>query len=233
VRALSSSGLLDLWDRGFPLHPLDQGLAALSAAYPETPHVALAEWPLGRRNRALAELRASWFGPRLEGLAACPQCGENLEFELDTRSLTELEAPATGPIVVNGTSFRLPTSRDLAGAARETDPRSAAIRLLEACLLDENQRPTWSDDDLEEIGDQMAAADPLAETQLTLLCPQCGHTWADTVDIGIFLWAEIDARARRLLQEVHTLGSAYGWTEGEILSLSERRRAVYVRMVQA
>ena len=32
--------------------------------------------------------------------------------------------------------------------------------------------------------------------------------------------------------EVHTLASVYGWTEREILSLSEPRRAFYLEMVR-
>jgi hypothetical protein len=228
---LSSSSMLDLWDRGCQLHSLDQGLLALSVGFPETSYQTLADWPLGRRNRALAELRWSWFGPNLEGWAACPQCTEKLEFQLDARSFTALEAPGPEPVVVNGRSFRLPTSRDLARAAGETDPQSAALRLLEACRLEEGE--ALSDDDLEAVGEKMAAADPLAETRLSLVCPNCGKQWEDTVDIAAFLWADIDARARRLLREVHTLGSAYGWTEREILSLSDRRRAVYLGMAQA
>jgi hypothetical protein len=133
--------------------------------------------------------------------------------------------------MVDGRSFRLPTTRDLARAAGEADPQSAALRLLEACRLEEGE--ALSEDDLEAVGEKMAAADPLAETRLSLVCPNCGNQWEDTVDIAAFLWADIDARARRLLREVHTLGSAYGWTEREILSLSDRRRAVYLEMAQA
>ena len=136
---------------------------------------------------------------------------------------------------MNGRSFRLPTSRDLARAAGETDPQSATLRLLEACRLslEDAEGEALSLDDLETVGEKMAAADPLAETRLSLVCPNCGNQWEDTVDIAAFLWADIDARARRLLREVHTLGSAYGWTEREILSLSDRRRAVYLEMAQA
>jgi hypothetical protein len=233
MQVLSSSSVLDLWDRGSQLHSLDQGLLALSVGFPETSYHALGDWPLGRRNRALAELRWSWFGPNLEGWASCPQCAEKLEFQLDARSFTALEEPGPEPIVVNGRSFRLPTSRDLARTAGETDPRSAAVHLLEACRLEGGEGSALSDDDLEEVGERLAAADPLAETRLSLVCPKCGNEWDDNVDIVTFLWADIDARARRLLREVHTLGSAYGWTEKEILSLSDRRRAVYLGMAEA
>ena len=47
------------------------------------------------------------------------------------------------------------------------------------------------------------------------------------------LWAELEAVARRLAMEVHTLASAYGWSESEILSLSDARRRLYLEMVSA
>jgi hypothetical protein len=42
---------------------------------------------------------------------------------------------------------------------------------------------------------------------------------------------ELNAAATRLLHDVHTLASAYGWSEGDILAMSEARRARYVAMV--
>jgi hypothetical protein len=78
----------------------------------------------------------------------------------------------------------------------------------------------------------MALADPLSETRLTLECPKCGNRWEDTLEFAAFLWAEIEARAKRLLFEIHTLASAYGWTEAEILALGDRRRATYLEMVR-
>ncbi len=235
MRVISNSDFLDLWERGFGLHPLDQGLLLLGAALPETPYESLADWPLGRRNQALAELRSTYFGWSLHGYTSCTQCREKLEFEVDSRAFVrqagDTEAKLREPIVVKGHSFRLPTIRDLALATQETDSYSAAIRILEACRLDAAESATWSEEDLEEVGQSMAMADPMAEILLNLRCPACDHESNPTLDIAAFLWAEIEARAKRLLFDVHTLASAYGWTQKEILSLSEQRRALYLEMV--
>ena len=258
MRSLSDSDLLNLWERGLRRHPLDRALLALSQVFPETTYDRLADWPLGRRNQALAELHCMYFGQKLQGWISCASCGEKLEFELDGRVITadelnnDLGSRSDEPIVVNRGTFRLPTSRDLAKAAQETDPRLAAISIVENCRIAPGQSPrmstdsgetsgqvpdlrseSWSDEDLEEIGERMASADPLAETRLTLHCPKCENDWEATLDIVSFLWTEIEARARRLLLEIHTLASAYGWTETEILSLSENRRARYAEMVQS
>jgi len=124
-------------------------------------------------------------------------------------------------------------NRGLAAILQETDPHQASMRLVDHCLLDASAPHSWSDAELEEIGERMALADPQAETRLTLHCPECAHAWGETLDITSFLWTEIEGCARRLLFEIHVLASAYGWTEAEILSLSPHRRACYLEMVQA
>ena len=232
MRALSDSGVLDLWERGTRLRPLDRGLMLLAAAFPETPDEAPADWPLGRRNSALAEWHCAMFGPKLEAWINCPQCGERLEFQMDARSLIAREgSSANDRVVVRGRSFRLPTSRDLARVAAEPDPAGAGLRLLESCCLDADGAEHWSEQDLEEVGERLAGADPLAETRLELRCPNCPAEWHETLDIAEFIWTELDAKAKRLLHEVHTLASAYGWTEAEILGLSDPRRSCYLSMV--
>jgi hypothetical protein len=237
MRALSSSDCLNLWESGTGLHPLDQGLLALSAALPGTPPDTLADWPLGRRNMALAKLRCSSFGPRFLGWTACCRCGEKLEVEIDGQLLaggaTDRVQNSEEPIVVNGRSFRLLTTRDLAKAVQETDVDRASIRLVESCHLKTGESPDWSPEDLEQIGQMLAMADPLAETRLALRCPACENEWEENLDIVSFLWREIEALARRLLWEIHALASAYGWTEADILSLSEHRRALYLEMAQS
>jgi hypothetical protein len=197
----------------------------------------LADWPLGRCNRALAQMLASWFGAEsgadLQGWVACPRCREKLEFQMDSRPLTEAPEPSPeGPVTVNGRLFRLPTSRDLARAVREPELGLAAMRLLESCHLQGGSSES-SVEDLEDAGEQMARADPLAEIRLTFHCSNCGHEWEETLDLGAFVWAKIETLAKRLLREVHALASAYGWIENEILSLSEARRSFYLQMVEA
>jgi hypothetical protein len=233
MQTLSNSDLLDLWDRGSRLHPLDQGLLLLCAIHPEEPFSALADWPLGRRNSALGQWRCATFGPDLQGWTACPQCDEKLEFSMDGRSLLgPLESSPAGTLTSRGHSFRLPSSRDLARAADESDPSQAAVRVIEACCLDADPVQNWSEEDIEQIGEEMALADTMAETRLTLFCAKCSAQWEESLDIVAFVWSEVEAVAKRLLREVHTLASAYGWSEPEILALSDVRRFCYLGMVR-
>lgn len=158
-----------------------------------------------------------------------------MEFELDSRALLgdSSDGPADGIVSVNGDSFRLPNSRDLVHVAAESDWQTAVIGLLQRCRIDTAMAPTWSDEDVEAIGEAMEAADPAAELQVALCCPACGDEWNASLEPVSFLWAEIEARAKQLAWEVHTLASAYGWTQTEILGLSPARCALYLEMVLA
>jgi hypothetical protein len=242
VRALTQADFLALWERGKTLHPLDWGLLAVHAANSEAPPDSAADWPIGRRNRALAEMRLACFGPALRGWTFCRQCAEKLEFQLDGRLLAESQVPAPGEtVVVNERTFRLPTSRDLAKIAAEHDPIAAAMLLLGRCRVDgrataeDQEAPTteWTEEDIDAVGEKMALADPLAEIMLHFDCPACGTSFEESLDLPTFLWGEIEARAQRLLLAVHTLAMAYGWNEAEILSLNAARREFYLEMVRA
>jgi hypothetical protein len=74
-------------------------------------------------------------------------------------------------------------------------------------------------------------ADPLADVELRVKCDECGTEQVAAVDIGGHVWSEIDAWARRILADVHTLAQAYGWNEDEVLSLSPQRRRRYLELV--
>jgi hypothetical protein len=233
MRALTSSACLEVWERGRRLHPLDRGLLALSFAMPEAPTEDFADWPLGRRNEALLELYCCFTG-RFEAWISCPRCGEKMDLELEARDFLEESGNATRTTVIIGRrEFRLPTSRDLAAVASENDLRAAASRLVERCLLKGGESAALTDAEIEHIEQQMAAADPLAEIRLSLCCPSCSFVWEESLDVATFLWAEVEVRGRRLLGEVHTHARAYGWTEAEILSLSNSRRSLYIEMNSA
>lgn len=236
MRALSSSDLLYVWEHGAGLHPLDRGLLALSAAFPEVAAATLADWTLGRRNQALIELHCSLFGSALEGWAACGGCGQKMEFEIDSRTLVNESVAGTNPepnVFFKNQRFRLPTSRDLAAAVQQKDVAAAALCLLERCRAGTEQPVPWTVEDIEQAGEKMAMADTLAEIRIALCCPSCGCQSIETIEMVSFFWSKIEARVKRLLCEVHAIASRYGWTEAEVLSLSPARRALYVEMVQA
>ena len=78
----------------------------------------------------------------------------------------------------------------------------------------------------------LASRDAGAELLIDLTCPACAARWQRVLDVAGFVWTELEARAQRLIGDVHALASAYGWTEGEVLALGDARRAAYLAMVE-
>src|SRR6202012_4085549 len=89
MKPLNNRDFLQLWEQGSSAHPLDRCLLTLRAALPDTSPSTLADWPLGRRNQALAELRCLCFGARMRAWIACERCEEKLEFDLDGREFAQ------------------------------------------------------------------------------------------------------------------------------------------------
>jgi hypothetical protein len=221
---LSAAATLDLWQAVEGRDPVGRSLAlaAVSGRDPEE----LAALPLGRRDALLLELHA---GEALAGTAACPACGEQAEFAVDTGELLARGEAVPQPAPVESVVWRPPDSRDVAAAAATRDAEAAERVLLERCTGSADLPPELR----AAVARAMAEADPLAEVLVEVSCPACGEGFVADLDISAFVWAELRTRARRRLQEVDALARAYGWTETEVLALGDRRRAAYLELAEA
>jgi hypothetical protein len=251
MRSLSATEVLQVWERGQGVAPVERALDLLAAASPGTPAQEFARLPLGQRDSLLLALRQATFGPRLSIYAECPRCGDRLEFEADTREILSgsglelsplaLEEKSSGGLELEGLSlrFRLPDSRDLAAVEKSPSPAAARRILIERCVIEarrgEETLPPAElpADALARLGEALAQADPLADVTFDLTCPSCAQRWLLAFDIAMFFWSELQSLAKRLLREVHLLARAYGWREGDILALSAARRQTYLEFVQS
>jgi hypothetical protein len=229
---LNPARLLAVWESGARRHPIDRALLLYALAAPQVDPESLADRSLGERNAAILALRTAHFGRPLAAWIDCAHCGERMEFELDPAQLPEPPNALPAPVHVGAYRFLPPTSRHLAIAANTDDGEAATLALMRACL--DGDVP--SDDTLSAMidaaGEALDAADPWADIALDLPCPACGQAMSASFDIAAYVWDELDTRARALLDDIHTLATAYGWTEPEILALSDTRRAAYLDRVQ-
>jgi hypothetical protein len=229
--------LLDLWEQGTALGPVDRALALAEAAGAEV--AVLRGRPYGRTNAGVLALREAMIGPDLAATASCPGCGTRVEFAVGAAGLRAQVASVDGGAVEAGeyvVDWRPPTPDDLLEAAGAVEPGWALRRrcLVVASAAGGRVDPATAPADLLDRAEAaMAEADPLAEVLVGLTCPECGVTFESDLDLGSFVWAEVEARARRVLQEVDTLARAYGWTEGDVLGLSESRRSAYLQLAVA
>jgi hypothetical protein len=232
---LAPQHVLSLWEEGRVRHPIDRGLLLFAAARPDLSADRLADLSLGERNVALLRLRRATFGPEIHAYVDCPSCGERMELALrvDMFLPSDSETQPVGELETHGFRFRLPTSRDLASLLDHADVTSAAEHLLDRCCVARpagvaTTSPPGSRDRVEAA---LEAHDPCANVELSLACDSCAHAWTAPFDIATVLWDELEARARGLLATVHALARAYGWSERDVLALSEQRRAAYLAMV--
>ena len=231
MHALAGSELLTLWERGARRHPLDRGALLAAAARPDWPVDAIADLPLGQVNASLLQLRSATFGPRIDGHADCPQCGQRLAFTLDTAQLLAATTADDSPrdAEAEGLRLRAPCLRDLAAVASAADAAEAARALLARCTL-AGDVARLDAAALAVVEQALDALDPQADLAIALQCVGCGHDGAAQLDAAALLWEEIEVRAQQLLLEVHRLASAYGWSEPQILALSPARRASYLAL---
>lgn len=229
----SREQLLDLWERGSRRHALDRALLLAASSQPNVSLEALADAPIGTLRQSLLAVRQANYGRRLPGYVDCPACGTRLELALDGDALRSELPPEW--VDVNGRRIRMPSSRDVAIALAQPDLSRARSCLAARCLADaaSEAHGSLTPAVIDEIEAALSELDGAADVELDLSCDACGHAWQIPFDIGVYLWQELDAQARRLLGDVHVLARAYGWTERDVLALSDERRAAYVAMATA
>lgn len=229
MKALSARDILRVVDQGEGCAPLDRPVVVLSLVEEVEPETVSA-WPIGRRDRALLELRQATFGDPLPCIFTCPACQERLETELLVSAFILPTPTSNEPFPVDlgdrTLSCRLPTTADLTWAA--STPGDTATLLAQRCT----GVPDLGSDTVKVVSEAMAERDPQADIELALTCPDCSASWTAIFDIGTYFWAELEAKADALMAEVHVLARAYHWSENDILAMPPSRRRRYLKMVE-
>jgi len=227
---LAPISLLAAWERGIRQTPLQRSLTLLAAAQDDPAQAPAMD--VGRRDVLLAQLLETAAGAEVWGRAECGSCGEQLDIPVDVAAIAQLPVPEPGAClsaVVDGTEvrFRLPTTADLA-ALSGMAPAVANDVLLARCLgVADGPVPRQV---AEAVDAAMEQAAPAGALEIIASCPDCGAATTVALDISVLLWAEIHSQAVALINDVHTLATAYGWTEADVLALSPERRAAYLNL---
>jgi hypothetical protein len=244
VCALSGAAVLSCWEAGAGRSPVDRALMLLGHALAASDSRDLEAWPVGRRDAMLLEVRAATFGTAVAATTACPCCAAELEVALNLADLrashgaagAELELAVGEDLTVR---FRLPSSADLRAAAAAGSWEQGRRVVAERCLVEARRsgRPlpaaALPEVAVAAMGTEVARHDPQSDVRLEVACEVCGHRWQARFDIADYLWREVAAEARRLLADVHTLATGYGWSEADILAMSGQRRRLYLELVVA
>jgi hypothetical protein len=146
--------------------------------------------------------------------------------------------------------FRLPTGADQEAAAcvyHEDEGEHSAHELILARLVrrvgggeefEESEESDVSfaallnDAARSEVESRMSQVSPAAEIELDGECPECREQFETSFDLTAFFAAEMQNNLRSLERAVHLLAFHYHWSEGEILSLTRRKRQRYIELVE-
>jgi hypothetical protein len=204
---------------------------------------------VGDREALLLQLMRLTTGDRMVCIVTCPHtsCGEKMDLDLAIDDLLlppydHAQATFRRSCAANGDSFdihfRLPTGADqeaVANLARRC-PEDAAASLLERCIIDIKVNGKETETTLPEsvffkLSEAMAKLDPQAELVLNLNCPYCYQAFSTALDMGTFIYEEIEGRSRSLYREVHLLAWHYHWSEADILGMTADRRRRYLELL--
>jgi hypothetical protein len=205
---------------------------------------------VGDREALLLHLRRLTMGERVRCVLRCPDggCGEKLDLEVDVGELLLPPYPYARQrhettVAENGTNyrvrFRLPTGADQEAVetVARRDPKLAAGSVLERCIEDVGAEGGDALEALppvvaERLPDVMADLDPQAELRLALTCPACHNGFSALLDAGTYLFQELEDETKHLYREVHTLALYYHWSEAEIMAMSNRKRGLYLELLE-
>jgi hypothetical protein len=256
LRPISGSDEDFLLDAGSLLPPAHRSTALLARCLervgPAGPLTAetVRSLTVGDREALLLHLRRLTLGDRLQGVVDCPvsDCGKKMDLDLKVSDLLlppyeDRQRSYEAEVADNGRDyrvrFRLPTGADQEDVAvvAHTDSEAAGELLLHRCVESvtvedgepvETLPPTVAD----QISDLMSELDPQAEVTLSLTCPSCGHTFLAPFDAASYVFRELDGRVKRLYQEVHLLAFYYHWSEAEIINMPDRKRRLYLELLE-
>lgn len=257
MTSLTASRLLAIWEQGLDRPLLWKTSELLAAAFSGLNTSRAGSLSIGERDARLLTLREYLFGSTFHNLAACPQCSQPVEWQVNIADIRIQASHDPEPgrqfrLKSKGydVQFRLPSSQDIEAVLASlpvshtsTDKGDSgaslqANQLLERCILS----VTWKGkpraaDKLphslrELVSQKMQSEDPQADIKMLLNCPYCKHSWHTCFDIAVYLWEEIHRWALRILHTVHRLAKAYHWSEHDILDMSPRRRQMYLQMIE-
>ncbi|MBN1175001.1 MAG: hypothetical protein JXA67_22775 [Micromonosporaceae bacterium] len=241
--------LLTAWELGIRQGPAERALTLLSAAHVHGSSMDSAHVDVGSREVTLAGLLCQIGGGQVWGSTECCGCCERLDVPVAVDAIAALpvhEPGARFTIAVDGeeVAFRLPTTADLdavAGLAVDEARDALLRRCLGLGVEPEARQGTGPDTGppgtgvlaaglVEAVEAALERIAPAGSIRVLIGCPSCGTSTEAAVDLSVLLWAELETLALALLNDIHTLAAAYGWTEDEILRLSPARRAAYLNL---
>lgn len=194
---------------------------------------------LGDRQFLARQLAARLGRDEIWLTAGCGYCGGGFDFQVRQSALPVKEAGPDEPWAevqsrLGPCRLRPPTGADQEAVAAIADDAEALRALAARCLqsvdgapVEAGSRIELGDGELAVIEEALEAVSPEVALWVRARCPHCDSE----NDVWVDPYLGLRGRRDELFVEIHTLASAYGWTEEQILGLPRERRQTYLRLV--
>jgi hypothetical protein len=197
--------------------------------------------PVGDRTATVMAIAAALSDGRFTIPLVCPvaSCGDAIEIVITWDEVRSVARQTTRePFDVNAASVRYRVRR--ASAADQESWRSlaagnakATARDVVASLVVDGPIDRLTPSRVAVLEAALDEHDPLVCFALDVRCPTCGEVSRQEPAL-VSIAATLFRRAQAgLLEDVHEIASAYGWTEPEILAIPAWRRVRYRSRIEA
>ena len=174
-----------------------------------------------------------------------PDCAGTLEVDLPLERLLgdatggdarapdaaiAVEVPTGKPV-----QLRRPTGNDQREWRAGSFPtkQEALLAVVRSLAAPAVEKLPLGESELSLLAGAMEEVDPLTAFRVITVCPHCGKEAPIPVDLEAEALRRLANAQRAVLQEIYVLASRFGWSETEILAVPAKRRARYLRMVEA
>lgn len=234
---MQTNSILDVWDHCVGKNQTIKGASLASLAFHDAHTSNIENWSIEKRDVALFHVRKSLFGNHFNNITNCPHCNQRVEWELDFQQLgiPSLESvPDNVEIPINTPDYhlrvRLPLSNDLFGKDE--------FEIIKNCILNFKEYQGEAIDKtipkiiINQINYEFDKVCKASNITYLLSCAECSHEWQVFFDIVSYLWQEIDQWAKTFLDQIYMLAKAFGWSERDIINMSENRRHHYLNLIK-
>lgn len=197
-------------------------------------------WSLAKRLKYLLDIVQESLCSSLQFTHHCcaEECAEQLEFDLPLNEFSHLVVKEIITLNIEGQELqlRLPTGQDQQLWLR--CPKLPVTELIQSLVLSVDKKIPGQNWELPEswvtqISAALEITDPLMTLRLDLLCPLCAFNDKVDLDLETQLVERLKLAQKTLLLDIHTIASAYHWSEEQIVTLSPQRRQFYIKQIRA
>lgn len=168
----------------------------------------------------------------------CNSCRELIEIEMSLDSLFSNSLPDHFSVNIEGNiiALRRPKGKDQLEwlSMPFLDEKTAAEALARSLIINSSENgsllelpQTW----INSIDSALCENDPLVCFSVTVCCPECGCEAQYEIDLEELALKKLREIQQQIIYDIHKIAKYYHWSESQILSIPQWRRAYYLELI--